>query len=242
MRLSFWLVVGMVAVSAVGLVGAQERPAQKGHSAAEMNKVFQDPNLDVKTYLARFESEQRDIYASRREIIEAVGLKPGMAVADVGAGTGLFALPFAERVGPKGAVYAVEIAPAFLKYIDEQAHRKKVAGIVRTVRGTQESTNLPPDSIDLAFVCATYHHFEHPEKILASLHRALRTDGRLIVIDFDLRQDSPRFVREHARGPKDVYVREIVAAGFRPVAAETLAGLKDNFLAVFAKASQEPGD
>jgi ubiquinone/menaquinone biosynthesis C-methylase UbiE len=227
-------VIGFGTLAAPGV--GQERPSHRGHTPAEMNKVFQDPALDVKKYIARFESEERDVFTSRREIVEAVGLKPGMTVADVGAGTGLFALPFAERVGPKGTVYAVEIAPAFLKYLDEQARHKGVQDVVRTVRATQESTNLREESVDVAFVCATYHHFEHPAKVLASLHRALRPGGRLIVIDFDLRKDSPEFVREHARGPKEVYFREIETAGFRRVESKPPAGLKENFFAVFEKA------
>ena len=116
-----------------------------------------------------------------------------MAVADIGAGTGLFSWMFAEKVGPKGTVYAVEIAPAFLKYIGEQARKRGLEKVVKPVRSTQDATNLAPGSIDVAFVCATYHHFEHPEKVLASIHRALRPGGRLVVIDFDLREDSSAF-------------------------------------------------
>jgi ubiquinone/menaquinone biosynthesis C-methylase UbiE len=154
-------------------------------------------------------------------------------VADVGAGTGLFTWMFAEKVGPKGTVYAVEIAPAFLKSIGEQARRRGLEGVVKTVRSTQETTSLAPGSIDVAFVCATYHHFEHPEKVLASIHQALRPGGRLVVIDFDLRKDSRAFIRERARAPKEVYFREIEAAGFTQVKAKLPLNLKENFFAVF---------
>src|SRR5205823_2924746 len=101
-------------------------------------------DLDVREYVARFESDSREIYARRREIVEAVGLRPGMAVADIGAGTGLFAWMFAEKVGQEGRVYAVEIAPAFLKYLDDQARRRGLERVVQPVRGTQEATNLAP--------------------------------------------------------------------------------------------------
>jgi SAM-dependent methyltransferase len=236
-----WIVLAILAISlpggAVALAPAQER--HKGHSAAEMNRPFQDPDLDVGKYVERFESESRDIYARRREIVEAVGLRPGMAVADIGSGTGLFAWLFAEKVGPKGTVYAVEIAPAFLKYLGDQARKRGLEDVVKPVRGTQDAANLAPGSIDVAFVCATYHHFEHPERILASIHRALRPGGRLVVIDFDLREDSGEFVREHARAPKEVYFREIQAAGFAPPEVKPL-GLKDNFFAAFRRTEIEP--
>jgi hypothetical protein len=85
--------------------------------------------------------------------------------------------------------------------------------VVQTVLSTQETTNLAPSSIDVAFVCATYHHFEHPKRFLSSIHQALRARGQLVVIDFDLRKDSSDFVRERARAPKEVYFQEIEEVG-----------------------------
>ena len=173
--------------------------------------------MDIQQFVKRFENEARDIYVKRQDITRAVGLRPGDAVADIGAGTGLFTLLFAEQVGPKGTVYAVDIGPAFLKYIAEQAKKHGHEQVVKTVLNTQDSAELPAGSIDVAFICDTYHHFEHPEKMLASIHRALRPGGRLIIIDFDLRKDSSDFVKQRARAPKEVYYREITAAGFEQI-------------------------
>ncbi len=106
---------------------------------------------------------------------------------------------------------------------------------MQTVRGTQEATNLSPGSIDVAFVRATYHHFEHPNRILSSIHQSLRPGGRLVVIDFDLRKDSSDFVRQRARAPREVYFREIEAVGFGRVEAKSALDLKDNFFAVFRR-------
>jgi|SRR5271157_2250154 len=168
-------------------------------------------------------------------LCEAVGLRPGMAVADIGSGTGLFTWLFAEKVGLKGTVYAVEIAPAFLKYIGDQSHKRGLERLVKTVRSTQETTNLSPGSIDVAFVCATYHHFEHPKTVLSSIHQALRPGGRLVIIDFDLRKDSSDFVRERAHAPKETYFEEIKSAGFTQVEAKPSLELKDYFFAVFRR-------
>ena len=194
-----WLGVGLV----LPLVSARAKDPPKvtgpAPFAIEMNKKFTDPNADVQHFVGRFESDSRDIYVKRREIARAVGLRPGDVVADIGAGTGLFSLLFAEQVGPKGAVYAVDIGPAFVKYIGDRAKQQGCEAIVKPVLDTQDSAALASDSIDVAFVCDTYHHFEHPEKMLASIGNALRPGGRLVVIDFDLRENSSEYVKLRAR-------------------------------------------
>jgi ubiquinone/menaquinone biosynthesis C-methylase UbiE len=228
-----------LACLALGTVAAssQDQPKHQGPARhpAEMNKKFADPKLDVREQVERFESESRDVYAKRREVVRAVGLRPGEAVADIGAGTGLFTRLFAEQVGPKGTVYAVDIGPAFLKHIAEQAKRLGQDRVVKTVLSTQDSSNLPPHSVDVAFICDTYHHFEHPGRVLGSVHRALKPGGRLVIVDFDLRADSSEMVKQRARGPKEVYFREIADAGFERVEVKDAPKLKDDFFAAFRR-------
>ena len=220
---------------------AEDAPKDQGPSPypAEMNKKFTDPNADIQQFVKRFENEARDIYVKRQDITRAVGLRPGDAVADIGAGTGLFTQLFAEQVGPKGTVYAVDIGPAFVKYIAEQAKQHGHERVVKTVLNTQDSAELPAGSIDVAFICDTYHHFEHPEKMLASIHRALRPGGRLVVIDFDLRKDSGEFVKQRARAAKEVYYREITAAGFELIETKDAPAIKDNFYAEFRRVERK---
>jgi ubiquinone/menaquinone biosynthesis C-methylase UbiE len=201
---------------------------------AHMNKEFTDPQADVQKFVEQWESESRDVYVKRHEIVCAVGLRPGDGVADIGAGTGLFTFLFAEQVGAKGTVYAVDIAPAFVKYIAQQARERKQEGIVKPVLNTPESAELPAGSIDVAFLCDTYHHFEHPERMLASIHRALRPGGRLVVIDFDLSAGN-EFVKKRARAAKEVYFREIAAAGFERLSPNDAPAIKDNFYAEFRR-------
>jgi ubiquinone/menaquinone biosynthesis C-methylase UbiE/copper chaperone CopZ len=207
---------------------------------AEMNKKFADPNANIEPFIKQFENESRDIYVERQETTRAVGLRPGDALADIGAGTGLFTLLFANEVGPKGTVYAVDISPVFLKYIAEQAKKHGHEKLITTVLNTQDSAMLPSNAIDVAFICDTYHHFEHPEKMLASIHRALRPSGRLIIIDFDLRKDSSDFVKQRARAPKEVYYREITAAGFKLLNTKDAPSIKDNFYAEFRRVEGKP--
>jgi ubiquinone/menaquinone biosynthesis C-methylase UbiE len=227
---------------------AEDAPKSEGprHYPSEMNKKFVDPNADIQQFVKRFENEARDIYVKRQKITVAVGLRPGDAVADIGAGTGLFTQLFAKQVGAMGTVYAVDIGPAFLKYITEQAKKHGQERVIKTVLNTQDSTELPADSIDVAFICDTYHHFEHPKKMLASIHRALRPGGRLVIIDFDLRKDSGDFVKQRARAPKEVYYQEITAAGFGHIHVKDAPAIKDNFYAEYRRVepnqdAQHPG-
>lgn len=207
--------------------------------AAGMNKKFTDAQADVQAFVKRFENHERDVYARRREICRAVGLRKGDAVADVGAGTGLFTMMFAAEVGAKGKVYAVDISPAFVKYVAERAKQEGFEGVVRTVLNAPDSAELPPASIDVAFLCDTYHHFEHPGKMLASIHRALRSGGRLVVIDFDLHNESSESVKQRARAPKEVYYREITAAGFERIDVKNAPSIKDNFYADFRRVGRD---
>jgi ubiquinone/menaquinone biosynthesis C-methylase UbiE len=228
----------MMVASVAAQTQAPERPrAEPGtDSPSEINKPFENP--DVSEYVKKFESDAREVYKQRAAIVQALGLRPGMAVADVGAGTGLFTRMFADRVGPKGRVYAVDVAPAFLKYISDEAGKRGQKQI-QAVQGTQETTNLPVGSVDIAFLCDTYHHLEHPKPLLASIHRALRPGGRLIVVELDRRLGaSSDFVRKHVRADKAQFLAEIAAAGFEPLAMPNPPALAENFFAEFRRLEQ----
>jgi len=230
------LAIAVVLVAhAAGQTRAPERPRSLSGTdrPSEINKPFQAP--EVSEWVKRFESESREVYARREAIVEAVGLKPGMTVADIGAGTGLFTRMFADRVGAGGKVYAVDISPAFLGHIAAEA-KKRGQSHIQSVQGTQETANLPPGSIDVAFLCDTYHHFEDPERALASIHRALRPGGRLVVVDFDRRAGvSSDFILKHVRADKSQFLAEIAAAGFAPIASPDAPKLAENFFAEFRR-------
>jgi ubiquinone/menaquinone biosynthesis C-methylase UbiE len=183
-------------------------------SRQDINAPFvTDP--DVLRWKSELENDEREVYAKRMEITAAVGLKPGMAVADVGAGSGLFTRLFAKAVGPGGRVYAVDISKPLLDYVMQTAKQRRL-GNVTGILDTADDTKLPESSIDLAYVCDTYHHFEHPQKVLASIRKALRPGGRLVVVDFErIEGKSPKWLLEHVRAGKDTVKSEIEAAGFR---------------------------
>ena len=205
--------------------------AQQPAAHADINRHFVNPVFD--DWVARFERRGREIYDRRYRIIQASAVEPAMVVADIGAGTGLFTRLFAPRVAPGGKVYAVDISETFVKNILRTSREQGLANVEGIVNTPREAS-LPDHSIDLAFLADTYHHFEYPQSMLASIHRALRDNGRLVVIDF--RKDpriSSRWVMGHVRSNREGVIREIEPAGFRLVADMPL--LRTNYFLIFEK-------
>ncbi|MDG3005689.1 class I SAM-dependent methyltransferase [Paludisphaera mucosa] len=233
--------ISVAAAATAALVGlaAQGQEASKGKVDPKINEPFQKKG-NVKGFIERFESHDREVFNQRDAIVAALRLKPGMAVADVGAGSGLFTRLMAEKVGTNGRVYAVDVSRDFLKHIDETSARKGLKQ-VKTVLGAQDTTNLEADSVDLAFLSDVYHHFEDHEKMLASIRRALRPGGTLILVEFDRVQGkSAEFVLKHVRAGQAEFLKEIEAAGFKLDPDGPKPALEENFFARFTKPVEPP--
>jgi ubiquinone/menaquinone biosynthesis C-methylase UbiE len=194
-------------LSAVDIAHAQEDSIHPG-----INKRFENP--DVEKWIARFEREDRAIYQRRDEVVAVLELTPGMDVADIGAGTGFFTMLFAEKVGPDGTVYAVDIAENFVSHVTRTARElglDNVKGIVNSV----DSTNLDENSIDVAFLADTYHHFEYPFKMLESIRSALRPGGIVVLVDLERVEGvTSDFVLNMVRAGKGTFTDEFRNAGF----------------------------
>jgi ubiquinone/menaquinone biosynthesis C-methylase UbiE len=213
------------------LIWAQDSSVMPG-----INSNFASP--DVAEWSERFEREGREPFDRRDVIVEATKIKPGMDVADIGAGTGLFTRLFAKKVGPKGRVYAVDIAQEFIDHIAktcQEAGLQNVVGVVCTA----EDSRLAPDSIDVAFICDTYHHFEFPYKTMRSIHRALRPHGTVVVIDFRrIEGESREWILEHVRANQETFRKEIESVGFE-LLEDKGDLLKDNYFMRFRKAESD---
>lgn len=196
-----------------------------------INAPFAQPNFEE--WVERFERGGREVFDKRFEIVAAVDIKPGMAVADIGAGTGLFTRLFSPEAGPKGRVIAVDISKVFIDNILKNARQrglKNVTGIVNEATDVM----LPLASVDIAFVCDTYHHFEFPKQMLASIHRALKPNGALVIVDYERKAgQSSAWVMEHVRTGKATVIREIEAAGFRLMEDRPL--MQTNYFLRFVK-------
>jgi len=205
---------------------AQEKSVNPG-----INDNFRNP--EPKAFTERFETEGREVYDNRELIVEKLDLQPGMAVADVGAGTGLFTRLIAPKVGAEGRVYAVDIAKTFVDHTVMSSHArglKQVEGVVCT---PDDSRRAPP-SVDLVFICDTYHHFEFPHKTMLSIAAALKPGGRVALLDSErIEGVSSDWTMGHVRAGKEVFRKEIEDAGFELV--EEFDLFKENYFLVFKK-------
>ena len=229
---SNWIAVAalscfMTGVGFDGSASAQEKSVRPG-----INDNFKNPN--AKQFVERFETESREVFSKRKEIADACPIQPGQTVADIGAGTGLFTRIFSEKVGPEGKVIAVDIAKNFVDHI------AKVSGDlgqknVSTQLCTADSTGLSANTVDVAYICDVYHHFEYPEKSMKSLYDAMKPGGKVVLVEFHrIEGKSSEFSLKHVRAGQEVFEAEIAKVGFKKV-KEIPDLLKENYMVIFEK-------
>jgi SAM-dependent methyltransferase len=212
--------------------------AAEGTVDPELNRRFRSADLDVGRWTRVFEGESREIAARRDDIVAALDLRPGERIADVGAGTGLFLGPLSRAVGAEGKVFAVDISPRFLEHMRGRAKRERLDNVT-VVEGTDRSIELDPGSVDVVFVCDTYHHFEKPTDMLRSMREALRPGGRLVVIDFHrIPGKSADWILEHVRADQETFRAEIEDAGFRFEREIEVEGVRENYVLLFRRRAE----
>jgi len=204
-----------------------------------INEKFLDPKLNVAEWMERFEVESREVYSARKEVLAATGIRQGDKVADIGAGTGLYSRLFADTAGVDGGVYAVDINPRWLEHISHSVDPGPVHATITPVLCRERSVSLPPRSIDVAFTCDTYHHFEYPQSSLASILSALRPGGTFLVVDFErIPGVSSEWTLGHVRAGKETVKKEITGAGFEFIEEVDVEGLEENYFIRFRKPVQ----
>lgn len=149
-------------------------------SAATLSLTAQQ--RDPQQYRQTLENPDRVAALQVDKVVATLGITPGMRVADLGAGSGVFTIPLARAVGPNGTVYAIDIDAGLLAIV---ADKVKAAGLgnVRTVVAGETDPKLP-EPVDLLFICDTMHHLPSPAEYVKPLGSWLRTNGRAAVIDF----------------------------------------------------------
>ena len=207
---------------------AQEKSVKPG-----INESWKSSNIEP--LINRLESESREIYQHRFDLAAITGPRPGTAMADIGAGSGFMALEFAKLIGPQGKVYAVDINPVMMEQVTKLARQAGIENL-ETVVNSERSVELAAASVDLAFICDTYHHFEYPQDVMATVRQALRPGGQLVVVEFHrVEGESEDWVLEHVRADKDVFIREIEQSGFRLSNVHQPSFLKDNYILRFVR-------
>ena len=141
-------------------------------------------------------------------MIAGLILSDDFVVADIGAGTGFFAFPIAQRV-PKGKVFAVDIQPEMLARIARRKVLEKVVN-VETVLGEQDDPKLPKNQIDLAFIVDAYHEFSFPREMGERLKESLRPGGQLVLVEY--RAEDPRVPIKRLHKMSEVQVKQEMAA------------------------------
>jgi ubiquinone/menaquinone biosynthesis C-methylase UbiE len=168
---------------------------------------------DVAKWVKVFDDPGRDVWQKPDEVIHALGVLPGMTVADLGAGTGYFSVHLAKAVGDKGRVLAIDVEPNLVSYMKERATKANLAQLV-PVLAAADDPKLPPKGVDLVLIVDTWHHIDDRVRYLGKLAAGLKADGRVAVVDFK-KGDFPV-------GPPDAHkltaaavAAEFLAAGFR---------------------------
>ena len=194
---------------------------------------------ETQEWIDRLEQPDRIAGLKVPEIVSRLGLKPGMVIADIGAGTGIFSRPFAKGVAPSGKVYSVDIDKGLLEYINQRAKQENIANI-RTVAGKFDDPAIPAKDVDMAFFHDVFHHIEHRQAYLKTLSNYIKPNGMIAMVEMDKNdpktphKDQPEMLV--SRADVDKWMAE---AGFRPMKEfpELFPGTK--WFVIYQKSAQQ---
>jgi cyclopropane fatty-acyl-phospholipid synthase-like methyltransferase len=199
-------------------------------SAAQAPHTHQHTFRDAEKWAHVFDDPERDRWQKPHEVIQALGLQADARIADLGAGTGYFAARLANML-PQGRVYAVDIEPDMVRYLEARAKREGLRNVV-ALKGEPDDPRLP-EKVDLILVVDVYHHIEARADYFRRLRAMLRPGGRVAIIDFKL--DSPQGPPRAARIAPQAVKAEMKAAGYAAAAEHDF--LPYQYFLVFAPAS-----
>jgi len=222
----FWLAVCLDFPFVAAQVPAQP-PVQS--TSGEHRKTSEPYTGD----LSIFDSPGRDQRLQINRVMDILGIAPGKSVADIGAGSGWFTVRAARRVGEGGVVYAVDINPQAIRYVDERAKKEQLHNI-KTILGKADNPLLPASSVDSVLLLKAYHEVAEPVALLSNLRAALRPGARVGIIDRNGNGE------DHGVG-KDVVLRESSQAGYRLLAQyDFVKGDKMDYFLVLVPKDQGP--
>jgi protein-L-isoaspartate O-methyltransferase len=173
---------------------------------------------------------EREREESTTQAIKALQLRPGMVVADIGAGSGYYTVRLAKGVGPTGRVFATDVQRGMLDLIDRRVRQEGLTNVT-TVLGSDSDPGLPAHALDLALMVDVYHELQAPQTFMRRLRETLKPDGRLALLEF--RQEDPNVpIREEHKMSVSGARRELTADGFR--FRESIERLPWQHLLIFA--------
>ena len=195
------LVATVFSLASVAIAAQQAQPAKPSH----MDHKFDDPAR----YAKSFDDPARDAWQMPSRVIDALALKPGMKVADIGAGTGYFSMRLAKSPGV--SVFAVDIEPKMIDYLKQRAAKEQITNVT-PVLAAAASPNLP-QPVDVVLVVDTYHHLPNRPQYFRDLKQSLRAGGRVAIVDF--RKDAPEGPPVHFRFTPQQIQDEMTEAGYQ---------------------------
>lgn len=197
-----------------------------GPAAAQSPQTHQHSFGDVEKWAQVFDDPKRDAWQKPHEVIQALALKPDAIIADIGSGTGYFAVRLARMV-PKGHVYGVDIEADMVKHLAERAKRENLTNIT-SVAGAPDDPRLP-EKADLILLVDVFHHIDNRERYFRKLRDSLKPGGRIAIIDF--RMDSPDGPPKSARIAPERVKAELKSAGY--TLAQEHAFLPNQYFLIF---------
>jgi len=211
-----WLSGGLLLALAGGVAAREPGPTptaghHHGHDDATARHAFDD----VSHWQSVFDDPARDAWQKPAELVAALQIRPGMAVADIGAGTGYFSRYLAAAVGDAGTVFAVDPEPNLVRHLRERSEKEGTAQVV-PVLGSVDNPRLPAGAVDLVLFVNTVHHIDTRVDYLRRLQRALKPGGRVAVVDFKKEPLPVGPPMDHKLAP-DKVIAEFAAAGYRLV-------------------------
>jgi predicted methyltransferase len=220
--------LGLALALTAGLSAQVATNANSGYKTEEQRKA-------VAQTLA---NPERDTVQKPGKLVREMGVKPGMTVADIGTGIGYMLPALSHAVGAEGKVIAEDIFDDFLAGAKQRVQEGKLENVT-FVKGTDTDPNLPAGQVDLAMALDVYHHFDYPDKMLASIMKSLKPGGRLVIVEYYKRPEAmPNGrARTHIRLDMPDVIKEVEANGFHLVAEkETILNVQ--YMLVLEKKSE----
>jgi ubiquinone/menaquinone biosynthesis C-methylase UbiE len=207
-------VAAAVVLALMLAAGTHAAPAPTAAPAhAPFEATSRHPFDDVKQWVSVFDDPARDAWQKPQELVAALGLRPGMTVADLGAGTGYFSRYLSRAVGDTGTVFAIDTEPNLVAHLRERAEQERTANVI-PVLASFDDPRLPRSAIDLVLIVDTFHHLDHRLEYLQRLGRVLKPSGRVVIVDWQAKELPVGPPLEH-KIARDQVVSEMHAAGYR---------------------------
>ena len=205
-------------------------PVHSQDAAKRDQHQMQQLHNDPKSYIGTLEDPKRDTYQKPHEVMTALNIKPGEVIADLGAGSGYFTFRLAHFVGDKGKVYAVDVSPDMIRYVNRRIRETKSTNVV-TILADNDDPLLADKSVNRFFICDVWHHVENQTKYLSLMKKMLKPGGEIVMIDFH-KKELPFGPPMQMKIAREDLIKQMETNGFRLSKEHTF--LPHQYFLVFA--------